>query len=621
MGVRKYGFISQNHQLTIPTHMIFVDTETKATCEDGFEKQILKIGVCCYVRRRGGKFSEKWYIFRSEREFWEIVQKLHKSHTKLYIFAHNADFDFNVLGFRVLPYEYGYQPFAFRWDTGSWFTIFVTYRENSKGKKIVDKKLILLDTMNFFHTSLAELGKHIGLEKLSVDFETASEDQLINYCKRDVEIIKTAILELLKWLEENKLGRFALTAAGLAFNIWRHKFNSEDLYIHSNNSALLLERQSYRGGRCEAFLIGSFNEKVYQLDVNSMYPYILRNMPLPNVLVGVYDSPTQKQFEYALRHFLVIADCEVVVHQPCVGIRQGKLIFPVGRFRAVLTSPELKLVLAHGHILKIYRMAVYTKSYLFKDFVDFFYNLKNTYKEQKNRSGYLFVKTILNSLYGKFGQKKDVWEETNEFLVPLDGVHLVASATYGTITTFYTWGGKTWKKVGEEEWRFSHPALASFVTAYGRCYLWRLIRRAGRKHVLYCDTDSLFVDEEGFRRLEKAVNDKKLGALKLEKVHEWIIIKNAKDYVTPSDTKLKGVKKNAVKIAENEYKQEQFFRSKRLNKLGVGRGVIVEQVIKKLRREYDKGIVNERTGRVLPLVLFSPSTPSSSLLSFLCVES
>lgn len=620
MGVRSCGFIKQNHRLNMPNHMLFVDCETVPVKEGDFDRQVLRLGVCCYVRRRKGSYSEKWFVFKSEKEFWLFLNNIHKSRTKLYVFAHNADFDFNVLGFRVVPRELGYEPVAFRWDAGSWFTIFAKYRENSKGKRVIDKKLILLDTMNFFHTSLAELGRHIGVEKLSVNFETASEDELVTYCRRDVEIIKEACLRLISWLEQHDLGSFALTAGGLAFNVYRHKFGATDIYIHSNDEALELERRSYRGGRCEAFIIGRYNGKVYQLDVNSLYPYIMRNMPLPNVLVGIYNQPSWEQFLYALRRFLVIADVDVEVKQPCVGVRLGKLVFPVGRFRAVLTSPELKLVLRHGHINRIYKMSVYTKGYLFKDFIDFFYSLKNKYREENDRSGYLFVKTILNSLYGKFGQKKDVWEVTDEYLVPLDGVHLVASATYGTITTYYVWGGVTWKKVGEEEWRFSHPALASFVTAYGRCYLWRLIRRAGRRHVLYCDTDSLFLTEKGFKRLQKAVSNSKLGALKLEKVHDWIVIKNVKDYVTPSDVKLKGVKKNAVKLCENEYLQEQFYRSKRLNRLGVATGVIIEQVIKRLRREYDKGVVSEKSGRVLPLVLVESAASSSSLLPYLCAQ-
>ena len=44
----------------------------------------------------------------------------------------------------------------------------------------------------------------------------------------------------------------------------------------------------------------------------------------------------------------------------------------------------------------------------------------------------------------------------------------------------------------------SCPIIASTVTAYARCYLFDIMRKAGLENVLYCDTDSVFLTEDGY---------------------------------------------------------------------------------------------------------------------------
>jgi len=141
--------------------------------------------------------------------------------------------------------------------------------------------------------------------------------------------------------------------------------------------------------------------------------------------------------------------------------------------------------------------------------------------------------------------------------------------------------------------------IASHVTAYARIYLYKLMKQAGKNNIYYCDTDSLFVNKKGERKLKSYIHETVLGKLKLEKQPHELRIYGLKDYIIDGIATLKGIRKNAEKVGENKYKQEQFeslktaIRKKHLNKPHVS------YIIKTLKREYKKGIVTF-SGRVKP---------------------
>ncbi|RLI98002.1 MAG: hypothetical protein DRP00_02945, partial [Candidatus Aenigmatarchaeota archaeon] len=74
------------------------------------------------------------------------------------------------------------------------------------------------------------------------------------------------------------------------------------------------------------------------------------------------------------------------------------------------------------------------------------------------------------------------------------------------------------------------------------------------------------------------------------------------DYTFGEEVKRKGVKKDAVEIAPNKFKQLQFERLRTAWRNGRVNEVIVKEQIKELKQEYQKGIVTE-SGRVIPFRL------------------
>jgi hypothetical protein len=145
-------------------------------------------------------------------------------------------------------------------------------------------------------------------------------------------------------------------------------------------------------------------------------------------------------------------------------------------------------------------------------------------------------------------------------------------------------------------------------------YLQQLINQAGKHNVFYCDTDSLFINDQGLANLKQLIKPGVLGKLKLEWSSDDVEIHGLKDYRVGSLVKIKGIRRNAVKIDDNTYRQAMFQGFKGALKKGLVDQQMVYYVDKHLTREYKKGTVTA-TGAITPLVLnYSGSvTPGASI--------
>lgn len=591
--------LSENKKTGAGREFIFFDTETEAEKLDdaGEERHNLILGWAIYDRVRENGVTRDECYFEDQKDFWDFVENKARDKQILRMFAHNTGFDFRVLqGFRKLRKRGWELQKSISIDKPFW----LTYKKNKK-------TIIILDTFNFFNMSLSSIGQKIGLEKKGEKGRGYEGISLKEYCKRDVEIIENLVLGLRQFIIDNDLGNMGITAGQQAFNCFRHKFKNDavKINIHNNKNAIELERASYRGGRTECFYVGKVEDTLYKLDVNSMYPSVMFYHKYPSKLIKYQGSPSIRGLFDAMTKYLVIADVDFYIDDNAIGLihkfKDGfRLVFGTGKQRGVLTSPELKYIQDHGQILKVYSYAIYGSEYLFKDYVNYFYNLRQEYKEAGNKVYSELIKLFLNSLYGKFGQRKIDMKcigDTEED----DGVEKTYDVDTGEISYIYHIAGKKFEKKKTNDPSFnSFIAISSFVTSYARMYLWRLIKQAGSGNVYYCDTDSLIVNEEGLNNLQDKIDDKRLGYLKIEDVSDNAVFRNAKDYTFSGVKKTKGLRSDAIEIGENTYQQIQFEGMKGALRNGHLNEVRTTMIEKRFNQEYKKGIV--QNGWVKPYV-------------------
>ena len=110
------------------------------------------------------------------------------------------------------------------------------------------------------------------------------------------------------------------------------------------------------------------------------------------------------------------------------------------------------------------------------------------------------------------------------------------------------------------------------------------------------------VNEAGLDNLRPHMDPGELGMLKLEWESDDVVIHGLKDYIIDGSAKIKGIRKDAKKLEEGIFSQEQFRGIEGMIREGDLDRFLIRTVTKKLMRQYLKGQVAE-TGKVFPLQL------------------
>jgi len=575
-----------------PELLLFVDTEASDEKQsDETVLQSFRCGWACLARYvpRGGLTVIGWYEITDVVEFWHTVSDIAARHECTYVISHNIDYDARILrAFSVLP-GIGWAPsYAILGESCRFFTF------------KADKNVIaLLDNLNFWRMSLAELGDEFGIEKASVDFDTVSDEELSKYCHRDVEILVRVWHYWLAFLDEHDLGDFSITVAGQAMRAFRHRFMHHKIGIHNREDATQLERMSYKGGRCEVWRVGHFTgEPFYKLDVNGLYAYVMREYSVPRALVKVLVDVKPDYLRVLLETYAVVADCIVETDEPVYALHsRGYNVFPVGTFRVTLTTPEVAYALNHNHLRAVGQVAIYQTAVLFDSFIDYFTPLRQRYKEQGKTAKSTICKLLRNSLYGKFGQRGYSQKKVGTAALDIVSVRHWLDLESENECWDWTFGGVTIRQERGGEAQDSFPGIASHIAAAGRMVLWSYANIAGLKNVYYADTDSLIVNQAGYDALADRIDPLATGYLKVEGETTDLEILAKKSYVFGDKRVAKGIRKNATRQADGAWRQVHFTSLKWAFKHGTLDDVLVYSVDVHQQNTITHGKVG-RDGRV-----------------------
>lgn len=611
--------IKANKRTELPGEVIFFDCETlEEKIDDETIQHNLKVGAACHVKWHPAKAGqyEDWLTFGDLNAFWEWALSKVLLNRRVVFIAHNLDFDFLVLnGITELSgrdyhmqtmissgqldiwtfVQYKYKPNFVQWEN---------YKKRYDRRPRVLKTLLFLDLMNYFDTTLEAVGESVGVPKWKIDFETCALDELTAYCKNDVYIMIQAWKKWLTFIYDHDLGVWGKTLPSQAFNAYRHRFMPHKIYVHTNEKATALEREGYFGGRCECFQLGYFDKgPFYLLDINSMYPFVMRRSPYPVKLSTYIVQGSLDDILLAKDRYGVMAKVLIRTTVPRYPRRHDShLVFPVGTFWTVLCADELWQARQNDVIIAVKDVAFYHTERIFQDYIDFFWQTRLGYKHADDKPFTYMTKILMNSLYGKFGQRIDDYTTVGE-----DPDHGVGFYGEWDVETqkwlrFRRMNGNIDLVTGQVEGYNSFVAISAFVTSYARNLLYELISRVPPEHLFYCDTDSVIVDEIGKRLLSSSISDADLGALHLEKESETITIFNAKDYVFAGKRKIKGVRTKAKRIDEHTFGQWQQRSLKRVLWNEQADNCHWKWVEKTLQETYEKGTVDDM-GVTHPLML------------------
>lgn len=594
---RKDGEIPELKQSKYPKKILVFDTEAiRSLPINGVETQVFRMAVSRFI-----SLNDDLSIEQDEYQYYSdpvsivgAIETYIRKDKAIYIYAHNIKYDLQLSGILKDLLESGYTVKSFVFEDPP------TFIKLNK----VRNTIIFVDTFNYWQTSLSKMGDQLGIPKLPMPKDTATNEEWYTYCKRDVYVLSEYLLSFIRYLKDNDLCGLGLTLASQAFRTFRHRFMLSNIILHNRKEALEVERASYSGGRVEAFYYGQLPKQQYfKLDVNSMYPYVMREKQYPYQFIAYSENVTLDKFKSLLNRYYCVAQVKVKASLPVYPYKRlHKLIFPTGVFITTLNNPELIYALSRDEILEVQKICLYSQTDIFKGYIDFFYDLKLSSEIKGDQISRHLAKIMMNSLYGKFGQRNVISKVVSN----------TTDIKYGRITGYseklnssveVNCLGKDMEvsyKQGESTYSF--PAIAGAVTAYARMYLWHLMTQAGLKHVFYCDTDSLMVDKEGYDNLSSFIDTYKLGYLKLEDTTDKIIIYGAKDYIFGEEIKHKGIPKSAVENKPGVWEYEQFRGAKTWLSDGLSPNVLVYTKEKRRKSVYDKGVINP-DNTISPIVL------------------
>lgn len=632
---RFYHLLETTASRERPRYMVFFDSEARPV--DNIHHPYLLCGT--FVDRQTGKHTNRDYAhhenleeyfgitgidpneFPALEQFWtDVAEYGGTKNKKVMVYAHNMTYDvINTAGVPCLV-KLGFTVESF-FEKGPAFIMKLEKRVKTGKVKIMDdveieeykvvKTIMLISTTNYFASTLAKLGESFNQPKGDYDLFNGTFEDAVIYCRQDVKIIEIATQSFVDFIDNEDLGSMGHTLASQSFKAFRNRFLKHEVHIHTDERCLELERLSYSGGRVECFKVGKFKGKFYYLDINSMYPYVMKVNKYP---VKKIAYSRQGSLGYVWNQiqdgYLVTAKCLVKTDKPVYPVKVGpRLIFPVGEYWTALSTPEIIYGIENNLIVQIKEVAIYEGAEIFSAFVDHFYEGRQKAKKEGNAVLDFFYKIFLNSLYGKFAQKSEVWERVGDSdpnLIVGDGREW--DPITGELIKYKIFGGSRFEFRGEEESFDSFPAVAAHVTAHSRMMIWGLMEEAGRENIYYGDTDSIFTNERGKRKLKKYIDPNILGMLKIEDQSDTLEIHAPKDYRFAKLLKMKGVKKNSVQIRTlgrmPVYEQKFWPRFKSLLNQGQLGRYYTDDREKILSRQYLKGWVYD-DGRVEPFTMIA----------------
>lgn len=428
------------------------------------------------------------YYTESQADFLAALRSYAKQ--RYTFFAHNAEFDGT----------------ACFWDAGEDFRIHYVNDVYDCGYwryGTADKNAQLRDSVKLAAgMSVAQLGEDIGIPKYPTPSALLGEDDwrpswmcethdrrecLECYNIRDAEIVWSLVNALREWCEEHSI-TLRKSLPGMAMELW-HKWDGD---VHQSIPTLKireLSRKAHHGGRCELYKYGVMR-LIYTHDIRSHYGWLLATLNLPDCSVMKYavDAIDFDNIADAMGVIDATVDVEQQHAPPLPALHDGKVYYPVGRFRGQWSIPELANALDYGaSVVKVHEAAWTNKTVKpFQITASALLDLRErALQHGDNRQ--LIYKLLINSIVGRLAMRETQVRRIYRRWKPgmtaeqLRGYELESSAN--AVYACREIGQQIHDRNGNVLW-------ATTITAAGRVKLYDYMRQAGA-NLVYCDTDSV----------------------------------------------------------------------------------------------------------------------------------
>lgn len=416
-----------------------------------------------------------------------------KVHGGTYYF-HNAAFDCEFIIWHLLTngFEYSEKAKTKTFKTlisnmGKFYQMKVCFEKKGKNKALT---CTFKDSLKKLPMKVSQIAKAFDLpiSKLEIDYteyrpighELTLQER--DYIRNDVQIVARALHQQFgKGLDRLTIGSDALNGykdiIGSKWDDWFPK-------IHLEMDAMI--RKAYRGGYTYAnprFQADEEHEDRLQgygaaFDVNSLYPDVMYNRPLPIGQPIYFHGEYKDNPQYPLYIQFLTCHCKLKPdHLPTLQIKNNPFYSETeyihdteGTVELALTNIDLEILMQQYDVTVFSYNGGYMfeqATGLFKDYIDYWMHIKETTTGGLRQ----LAKLMLNSLYGKFATNPDVTPKL----------------------PYLKEDGSVGYRLGEKETRDPvYTPMGCFITAWAR---YKTINAAQSVYdrFMYCDTDSIHI--------------------------------------------------------------------------------------------------------------------------------
>ena len=419
-----------------------------------------------------------------------------------------------------------------------------------------------------YFSSLSEL-EYVEYKK---DFNNNWNFKLeaVRYCELDC----VSLFQVLNHFSDLMFNKFNIninkypTSPGISFSMFRTLYLEKDSVIQLSGTPFEDIKKSYTGGACDMYIpFNNENEIIYGYDVNSLYPFVMKNNPMPIGNMSYFEGNIRKIDPNAFGFFYCDIETPNYLEHPIlqthVKTSEGiRTVSALGQYQDMIFSPEMDNAVKFGYKFDILWGYTFTKGKVFNLFMSDLYKLRLNYP--KDHPMNYVSKLFMNSFYGRLGMDYNFNnieilsnESANKYINKfadniMDIVDLGESKLIFTVNKI---NNINTLLDNASENHNVNIAIASAISSYARIHMSQFKNNPEYK-LFYTDTDSAYVNKPLPQNL---VSDNELGKMKLEFVAEKGIFLAPKVYSLLSTngelkTKVKGLNsENINKLNINDF--------------------------------------------------------------------
>ena len=484
----KVHYLRPNHTERSPHALLVWDTETRTVGEGPQAFQVLRLWCADLVIRRNMRRREAPLTRLSgvnADTLADAIEDAAAPKRALWCYAHNLGFDLSVTALPVVLAERGWKLTAHALATEQ------PWARMSKG----DLHIVLCDSWSLMPEPLADIGARVGIAKPDLPENDDSEAAWVQRCQADVQITRTALLQVLDWWDAQALGNWSLTGPACGWSSLRHREDFGKVVIDPDNAARAEERAAISGGRREVWRVGKQQPGLYaDLDFLHAHLTVCATKALPWRRGLRIDSLPTDHLWLQAKTLDVLAEVEIETATPRYPVDTGNgILYPTGRFVTTLAGPEIREAAARGELRRVGKGYVYDVRPHMAGWARWVAAMLDAPGPDLPPAVGAVAKAWSRTVPGKWAAHTG--ETAYELPDPRPGWHLEEGAIMpGRIPARYlSLGGTQYVIAMDREADDAFPAVLAWVQSWTRVLLSRLVDGLGDA-CLQCNTDGALVD-------------------------------------------------------------------------------------------------------------------------------